>query len=255
MNDKSGVYLIQNITNYVFYVGSSKNITIRMSQHKRELNKNIHINKKLQNSYNKYGINSFNFLILEKCSREKLEEREQYWFDLYSKRYKKTFNIRKIVGNNYGLIYSEESKLKMRNAKLGTKLTEEQKRKIGMRSRGRIKSDEELKKISKAHKGKVLGEETRKKISEAQKGRKKPPFSEEHKRKISEANKGRKLSEEAKRRIKEARKCISEETRKRMSISAKKRPCNRKGVKLDRSTVEKTRNTKYILKTIYLGEY
>ena len=43
---KSGVYKITNVKNGKFYIGSSKDIEFRWSEHKKHLNGNYHINKK-----------------------------------------------------------------------------------------------------------------------------------------------------------------------------------------------------------------
>jgi group I intron endonuclease len=71
--------------------------------------------------------------------------------------------------------------------------------------------------------GTKLSPETRYKISEAAKTR--PPISEETRRKLSISNKGKTVSEETKLKISEANKGrqISEETRKKLSDSAKNR--------------------------------
>lgn len=61
------VYKILNIKNGKFYIGSSKDYIRRWYQHKYYLNKNKHQNKYLQNAWNKYGKNNFEFILLEEC--------------------------------------------------------------------------------------------------------------------------------------------------------------------------------------------
>ena len=87
---------------------------------------------------------------------------------------------------------TEETKDKMREAKLGKVLTEEHKRKIGESGKGRHHTEETKKEMNKAKKGIPLSEEHRKKLSEAHKG-------EKH------SNYGKHLSEETKKRISEAK--------------------------------------------------
>ena len=82
-NKISGIYCIENkITNMV-YIGLSKNINNRWKEHKYRLNRNIHPNNKLQNAWNKYGEESFEFFVLEKCDKNIIYEREKYWIQQY----------------------------------------------------------------------------------------------------------------------------------------------------------------------------
>ena len=46
------IYKITNITNGMVYVGQSVNIIKRWNEHKRNLRKGAHENKKLQNAWN-----------------------------------------------------------------------------------------------------------------------------------------------------------------------------------------------------------
>jgi group I intron endonuclease len=84
------IYKILNIITNDFYIGSTNNHIKRFAEHKRQLLKNIHHNIILQNSYNKYGINSFQYEIIEFVENQNdLLNREQYYLDLL----KPTFNI------------------------------------------------------------------------------------------------------------------------------------------------------------------
>lgn len=82
---KSGIYKITNIKNGKFYIGSSKDIEFRWGEHKKHLNGGYHINKKLQNAWNFYGKENFEFTIVELVSNneELLLEREQFYFDIF----------------------------------------------------------------------------------------------------------------------------------------------------------------------------
>ena len=68
---KSGIYKITNLKNGKFYIGSSKDIERRWWEHTNELDKNIHINKKLQNAWNFYGKDNFKFEIIEELKNER----------------------------------------------------------------------------------------------------------------------------------------------------------------------------------------
>lgn len=103
---KSGIYCIVNTDNQKKYVGSSKNIYQRLQKHRAYLRKNMHENKKLQNSWNKHGEDSFQYYILEFCPEEQLIEREQFYIDTI----KPWYNIILEVSR---LKMSKETRIKM----------------------------------------------------------------------------------------------------------------------------------------------
>lgn len=94
-HDKIGIYSITNIFNDKRYIGYSKNIYKRWSQHRRSLNNNKDaINQYLQNAWNKWKQCSFKFEILEECSLDLLKEKEIYWINFYfSSKSKFGYNI------------------------------------------------------------------------------------------------------------------------------------------------------------------
>ena len=79
-----GIYSIRNKVNNKVYIGSSKNLNIRLTRHKNYLLKNKHENSYLQKSYNKYGLENFEFSILEECEVEELVNKEIYYIDLFN---------------------------------------------------------------------------------------------------------------------------------------------------------------------------
>lgn len=84
---KSGIYQILNLINQKCYIGSSKDISHRWCDHKRQLRSNKHGNKHLQNAWNKDGENMFIFHILEivdNPTKEILESREDYWIEHFN---------------------------------------------------------------------------------------------------------------------------------------------------------------------------
>ena len=82
-----GIYKITNKINGHSYIGLSKDIEKRFSEHK---SKAIHSNKKddldkaLYRAMRKYGIDNFSYEIIEECPKEKLKEREIYWISYYN---------------------------------------------------------------------------------------------------------------------------------------------------------------------------
>lgn len=82
--EKSGIYAITNKVNGMVYVGSSRQLRTRKQQHMNELIKNKHGNQHLQNSFNLYGKDNLEFIILEYVEDIKIIfEREQYYMDLF----------------------------------------------------------------------------------------------------------------------------------------------------------------------------
>lgn len=80
---KSGFYIILNLKNNKKYVGVSKNLYKRFDKHKYLLSINKHPNKHLQNSYNKYGKESFQFKVLKFLNEDIIFEFEKKYISLY----------------------------------------------------------------------------------------------------------------------------------------------------------------------------
>lgn len=106
----SGIYKIINIINNKIYIGSSCNIKARWQTHRDTLRKNIHHNKHLQKSYNKYGKDNFTFEIIELCDKEFLLIKEQYWLDLLNPTNNKIgYNNAQIAGSCLGIKQSKDA--------------------------------------------------------------------------------------------------------------------------------------------------
>lgn len=96
-----GIYKLTNIRNNKVYIGSSKQIELRINHHFSLLKRNKHHSQYLQNTYNKYGKEVLKFEVIEKhvdYNKIYIIEREQYWVDYY-KSYKPEFgyNEAKVV--------------------------------------------------------------------------------------------------------------------------------------------------------------
>jgi group I intron endonuclease len=77
----SGVYAIVNKANGKLYVGSSIDLKKRESDHFKDFAKGEAINRHLKYAVLKYGIENFEFIVLEYC--ENLLEREQYYWEIH----------------------------------------------------------------------------------------------------------------------------------------------------------------------------
>lgn len=85
MNKISGVYKIVNTVTGEFYIGSSKNIKRRWSNHKCKSTWKNNPNSKLYKDMQRFGIDKFKFEIIEKTTE--LKQREQYWMNLLKPKY------------------------------------------------------------------------------------------------------------------------------------------------------------------------
>lgn len=174
-----GIYRITNIQTNESYIGQTKmNFGDRWDNHKALLRHNKHSNPNLQNAWNEYGEDNFEFAVVVTVRDvDRLDDLEvDYIADLKSKNL--CYNIGK--GGKYA-------------TNLGRHLSDETKRKIGEKNRvnmtGKKASEETKKKMSESHSKKIYTEEQRKEMSERSKrintGRKR---SQEFKDKLKKIN-------------------------------------------------------------------
>ena len=99
-NSNCGIYKITNLKNNKAYIGQSTDIKSRWNNHKIELRNNDHRNSHLQNSFNKYGEEAFEFRVLERTFEENLDNAEEYWINFFdSTNPEKGYNLK--YGGNY----------------------------------------------------------------------------------------------------------------------------------------------------------
>lgn len=96
----TGIYCITNTINHHSYVGQSKNIGHRIKDHVRSSIRETasDYNSPLSLAIRKYGLDNFEFYVLERCEYDKLNEREIYWISKYksyihSKEYSGGYNL------------------------------------------------------------------------------------------------------------------------------------------------------------------
>lgn len=194
------IYETTNLINGKKYIGQKKS-------DKFLGNKYLGSGKYLKQAVRKYGENSFNVKLLEKCSsEEELNQKEIYWINVYRNNNIILYNI--CDGGHYrfyntGHVFSNEHREKISKAHKGKKLSEETKIKI-----------------SKAQKGKKLSEETRTKMSISQKNRPKDNRGNT----ISKALIGHKVSKETRDKISQSQKTrfSNPEVRRKQSEASKK---------------------------------
>ena len=120
-----GIYKITNKINNKSYIGQSNNINRRFSEHRCI---NPETNKTLKLAYKKYGIENFEFSVLEECELEELNEREKYWIATLKPQYNRTSG----GDGSPNHCVSEETKqiLKQKGKEFWNNLDEETKQKI-----------------------------------------------------------------------------------------------------------------------------
>ncbi len=116
----SGIYQITCTPTGKIYIGSAIDLHLRRQQHLADLRASRHVNRHLQNAWNKHGEAAFVFSVIELVLSSFLLEREQYWLDK-RKSYdqKKGFNISPTAGSSIGIKRSAETREKVRASKLG----------------------------------------------------------------------------------------------------------------------------------------
>lgn len=210
------IYIIINKITDKVYVGQTKRkVNERFTQHKYHLKAKKHDNEHLQNAWNKYGPESFEFYQL--CDDLTSEEADNFEVSLISwyGELDLCYNLdsgghkNKIVSpetrekfrlNWLGRTHTEETKEKCRQAKLGSSHTDATKAKISASNKGKRPpnygipcTEEQKQRLKEVNTGKKMDEETKSKISNSLKGRIK---SEEEIEKIRKSKLGKKRSPE-----------------------------------------------------------
>ena len=125
---KTGIYQIKNKINNKKYIGSTRvtghkfpcrnGFFKRWTTHKNSLNNNSHRNYHLQNAWNKYGEQNFEFEILSLCPPEYCFKLEQWFVD----NLKPEYNIKLIIQGRNSYKWTDEQRknasIKRKNLKL-----------------------------------------------------------------------------------------------------------------------------------------
>jgi group I intron endonuclease len=93
--NEGGIYKILNLQNGRIYIGSTYRFKDRARGHKTELEAGRHLNKFLQNDYNKCGSEVFLFEVIETVmgDRKTRVEREQFHIDQWYDNQKNCYNL------------------------------------------------------------------------------------------------------------------------------------------------------------------
>jgi group I intron endonuclease len=231
-----GIYKITNVINGKVYIGQSQNLINRKNNHFYWLGRNEHHNEYLQKAYNKYGEENFIFEVLEES--DDLYNRELHWVNEYGGvNSKLNYNLKNPLTNefsDYVKIKQSKNMLGKNNPNYGNRWDEEKKKKLSEERKGKTleerigkeKAELAKQKMSKSQTGRKHPKEVKEKIRQANIGENNPAYGKGY-RQLGEKNPmwGKHLSNEAKDKLRQFHlgKVVSDETRKKMSESAKNR--------------------------------
>ena len=147
----SGIYHIKNTVSNGIYFGRSVDVPDRISHHRQQLIRGVHVNKRLQRSWDKHGEKAFEFQMIWEEVPENLEELEGGF----------------LPNNKLGCFArSEETKKKMSVAFTGREFSEKHKQKIAEGKIGLKASVETKQKMSDAKIGKARPQSWHDKMAE-----------------------------------------------------------------------------------------
>jgi len=157
IENKSGIYCIENKVNGKKYIGQSKKIKNRINRHKKN-SQDIENNHPLYRAIRKYGIDSFDFYVIEFCDNDNLDDKEQsYIRNMKSLISEKGYNLCLRAKNRTGLKNSDSHNKKISKANSGKKHYNYGKRGNETPHFGFVHSQENRNLISRNCRGKQIG--------------------------------------------------------------------------------------------------
>jgi hypothetical protein len=126
LKNKSGVYLWLHKSNGKFYIGSSVDLRVRFYDYFSKSYFANSGNTIIANAISKYGLNSFEYLVLEVTETDNVLIREQFFLDTL----KPEYNILNVAGSSKGFKHTAETICKLSAAAVGRYHLEDTKFKI-----------------------------------------------------------------------------------------------------------------------------
>lgn len=170
----SGIYCIKNKINNKKYIGRAKNIRERFSKHKRQLKNKNHVNKYLQDSWNKYGEENFEFNVILFSPTFLLSILEIIFIMIFRTKSPNGYNLTSGGEGSTGFKHSRESLNKISVSHRKENLSDETLERMRKSAHREKRSQEIRNKISKSHIGKHPSQESIRKSALSRTGRKAP---------------------------------------------------------------------------------
>lgn len=159
--NRSGIYEIRNTVSGVRYVGSASNLRVRFKYHRWSLRRGKHTNSRLQQSFNKHGMEVFSFVVLAFLERRMQLYTEQKLLDQCFSSGEDIYNFsRNARAPMLGIPMKAETKEKLSLSKKG--------KSNGLE--GRKYSPEHCANIAAGLRGKKLSPEHKAKLAAAKRG-------------------------------------------------------------------------------------
>jgi group I intron endonuclease len=166
---KGHIYIIRNRINGKGYVGQTVS-SLKERLWKHQVSSRYDNNSALHGAIRKYGIGSFSIVEVVSCDRLLLNDLETHYIRFYGT-YAPTGHGYNLTEGGDSVHFTDETKAKMRTARLGKCMSLETKAKISSSRKGQHHSSETLAKMSAWQRG-SCSEEKKAKISKSLKGRK-----------------------------------------------------------------------------------
>lgn len=172
------IYKATNLVNGKIYIGKTlRSLITRKNRHISSANtgSNIYFHRAIR----KYGAGNFVWEIIDRCLfAESLIALEKHYVRLFNCKSPNGYNLTTGGDGMSGFTFSEQTKEKMRLARIGKHLSEETRKKIGNAGRGEKNynygghlSEEHKQKLSISHGGENCSAETRKKLRDSHVGK------------------------------------------------------------------------------------
>lgn len=180
----SGIYGIHNLVNDKWYVGQAVDIEKRWATHRWALSAGKNESEHFLRAWRKYGADAFEWLVLEECSPDVLDEREMLWIakkDSFRNGYNRTVG----GGGCPGRIQSDEEKHKRSEVLSAIYATPEYRDRRSALSKAMWKNSEYRDKLLPVRAAAMSTPEYKEKISKTSKSRyQDPAYRENYRRKI-----------------------------------------------------------------------